>query len=178
MSSGNTPRGLGILEAEANRLLENSMANQSWQTYKTAVRNFQNFRHKYDLLDTWPVPVEHLIGYISHLSLTGCSASTVNTYLAAISYFHKIKGLRDSSKLFIVSKLVEGLRRERRQQDIRSPITLPLLRRLLASLKFVCSSEYETIMFTSAFTLAFFGFLRVGEFTSTSKKGETLELCR
>ena len=32
-------------------------------------------------------------------------------------------------------------------------------------------SGYETIMFTSAFQLAFFGFLRVGEFTSTSKKG-------
>ena len=44
-----------------------------------------------------------------------------------------------------------------------------LLKRLIQSLPFVCTSVYESTMFASAFSLCFFGLLRVGEITSQSK---------
>jgi hypothetical protein len=44
-----------------------------------------------------------------------------------------------------------------------------LLKRLIQSLPFVCTSVYESTMFASAFSMCFFGLLRVGEITSQSK---------
>jgi hypothetical protein len=47
--------------------------------------------------------------------------------------------------------------------DSRNPITLNILRRLINSLQFVCSSIYESTLFNTAFSLGFFAILLVGE---------------
>ena len=76
----------------------------------------------------------------------------------------------DPSDNFVVRKLREGCRRQYRQADGRRPITLPVLQKL-SSLSELCSSSYETYLFRAAFSLAFFAFLRVGEFTLATKNG-------
>ena len=43
------------------------------------------------------------------------------------------------------------------------------MRSLVSKLRAVCFNNYESIMFTAAFTLAFFGFFRVGEITVTKR---------
>jgi hypothetical protein len=53
--------------------------------------------------------------------------------------------------------------------DLRLPVSMNLLKQLIQSLPFVCTSVYESTMFASAFNLCFFGLLRVGEITSQSK---------
>ena len=47
--------------------------------------------------------------------------------------------------------------------DSRNPITVNILRRLINSLQFVCSSIYESTLFNTAFSLGFFAILLVGE---------------
>ena len=57
------------------------------------------------------------------------SVSTVTTYLSGLSYAHKIRNLTDYTKSFIISKMLEGLRRKNPQKsDIRTPISLELLK--------------------------------------------------
>ena len=46
------------------------------------------------------------------------------------------------------------------------PFFLGLLEKLIDALLHICQSSYETKLFASAFSLAFFGLLRVEEFTS------------
>ena len=46
-----------------------------------------------------------------------------------------------------------------------SAITLPVLRKLCMSLEHTTSSFYQRLMFKAMFLTAFYGFLRVGEFT-------------
>jgi hypothetical protein len=101
------------LNNEATRIFQSSMASYSWRVYKFAFNRFNNFRVEYKLELIWPVPVNHLIKYISYLSLVGFSVSTITTYKSGVSYVHKIRHITDTTKYFILTKMMEGLKRER-----------------------------------------------------------------
>lgn len=146
------------------------MASNTWKTYNSALESLRKFRIFYNLEDIWPVPVHDIMKYIAYLSYTSISVSTVSTYISGLSHAHKLFGLEDNTKSFFVNKLVEGMRRKTPQkQDLRMPISLDLLKRLIGSLSHICESDYEAYLFASAFSLAFFALLRVGEFTADSK---------
>ena len=72
--------------------------------------------------------------------------------------------------IFSLKKIKEGLRRNNSRMDGRLPITaaLLLLQRLISCLPLICKSSYEVLLFRAAFLLAFFGFLRIGEFARTA----------
>jgi hypothetical protein len=112
-----------------------------------------------------------MVAYISHLSLEGKAPSTISSYTTALAYVHKINGWVDPTDNFLIKKLREGARRDDNRSDNRLPITLDILGKLASCLPAVCSSSYEVILFRAAFSIAFFGFLRVGEFTTASKTG-------
>lgn len=111
----------------------------------------------------WPPPVEQIVNFIAYLSLNGYAESTARAYVGAIGYECKINGFEDSTNRFIVSKVLEGFKRLNSRVDTRLPITEKILARLTGALSSVCSSFYEAKLFTAAYTLAFFAFLRVGE---------------
>ena len=137
------------------------MASNSWKTYKTAVDSFKTFRNGYFLEDIWPAPIDHIAKFIAYLSYKGLASSTVSTYISGLSHEHKINGWEDNTKSFFVHKLLEGLRRKRPQKpDVRIPITLEMLKKLICALHSVCFSNYEKCLFASAFSLAFFAMLR------------------
>jgi len=52
-----------------------------------------------------------------------------------------------------------------KSKDSRLPITYNILKEITSVLPAICSSDYEIRLFTAAFVLAFFAFLRVGEKT-------------
>jgi hypothetical protein len=82
----------------------------------------------------------------------------------------KLNGHTDNTKSFLVTKILEGSKRKNSPKaDLRLPVSMNLLKRLIQSPPFVCTSVYESTMFASAFSLCFFGLLRVGEITSQSK---------
>ena len=83
---------------------------------------------------------------------------------------HKLNGQTDNTKSFLVAKILEGSKRKNSPKaDLRLPVSMNLLKQLIQSLPFVCTSVYESTMFASAFSLCFFGLLRVGEITRQSK---------
>ena len=155
---------LGSLNAEVKSLINLSMASSSWKTYKTAVESFHQFRFLYNIEKIWPAPVDHIAQFVAYLSFKGLAASTVSTYVSGLSHSHKILNFPDNTKSFIIVKMLEGLRRKKpHRPDTRAPVSPGLLKRLISSLQFVCSSHYEAVMFSSAFSLAFYAMLRVSE---------------
>ena len=50
-----------------------------------------------------------------------------------------------------------------KRHDCRKPITLKILIKLTEALNKVCFSVYESVLFSCAFSIAFFGYLRIGE---------------
>lgn len=71
--------------------------------------------------------------------------------------------------------MLEGLRRTKGAKDQRLPITAEILTKIINKLSSICSSLYETRLFTAAYTLAYHGFLRVGELVYT-KQGQTHQI--
>ena len=110
------------------------------------------------------------VAFLAFLSLEGFAPATITSHLSAIAFVHKLNGWPDPTTSFVVKKLKEGCRHLNIHSDCRLPITFPLLKRLICVLPSICKSSYEVIMFKSSFLLAFFGFLRVGEFTCVNKK--------
>lgn len=166
---------LGI---EARRLLDASLAKSSHVTYRRGVDSFDIFRSDMGLAKVWPAPIQHIISYISFMSIEGKAPSTIDTYVSAVSYVHKINGWDDPSQNFVIQKLREGCKRQDKRVDHRRPMTITILGQLSANLYVVCNSSYECCLFRAAFFLAFFGFLRVSEFTAPSKKGDTSRMIK
>ena len=160
------------LEVEAKRLFQASLASSTHSLYQRGVDAFDNFRLTSGLARQWPAPYGHIVLFVAYMSLNGKSPATIGSYIAGVSHFHRVQNWTDPTKVFVVRKLLEGSRRLSGKIDTRLPITLSILSRLTGLLNMVCNSSYESKLFKSAFSLAFFAFLRVSEFTATSKKAD------
>ncbi|KAM8952906.1 uncharacterized protein RCH25_043644 [Pelodytes ibericus] len=103
---------------------------------------------------------------------SGFSANVVATRLAGLSFWFKVAGFRDITKEFLVRQSLRGWRRGEgdRVGDQRRPVTGALLLGIVHVLPSVCVSTFEAALFRLAFSLAFFGALRVGELVSPSKR--------
>lgn len=114
----------------------------------------------------WPLPLDHVTQFIAYLSCIDFSPTSVKCYIAGLNFYSKLQNYGDIANNFVVRKMLEGMKRVKsRGMDTRLPITLDLLRKILVILPKICSSNYESILFTTAFVTAFFAFLRVGEVT-------------
>ena len=160
------------INEEATRLLGASFSSSTWGAYNRGAEQFQRFRLRAGLPQLWPAPSTHIAAFIAGLSLDGLAPSTIGTYSAAVAYIHKINNWPDPTNNFLVHKLREGCRRLGRSTDARRPITTDLLGKICNVLCATTSSTDEAALFRAAFLLAFFGFLRVGEFTMAKKSGD------
>ena len=94
--------------------------------------------------------------------------ATAKSYISGLSFKMKILGLKDTTNSFIIQKMLAGMQRLHKRVDARKPITFDILSKIIFTLQKTCSSFYETLLFASCFSLAFFGFLRVGEFAQSA----------
>ena len=91
------------------------------------------------------------------------------SYLLAICYVHKLRGLHDPTKSFLILKLLTALSR-RQPVDIRFPVTRPVLHELARALSFTNSSAFQRSLFSALFLVAFYGLFRTGKLTAKSNR--------
>ena len=120
-------------------------------------------------MEEWPARQHHVVLFITHCFESGLSPNSIATYIAGISYFHKLNNWGKLSDMFVVAKMLEGCHRLRQVKDLRAPITQPVLAAICEALNSVCSNEFETLLFSSLYTLAYFGLFRVSELVSPSR---------
>lgn len=72
--------------------------------------------------------------------------------------------------------VLQGLKRTNHTHDSRLPITKHLLQRIITILPSVCKDNYESSLFSSAFSIALYGLLRVSELTVTPKQNHRVLL--
>ena len=153
-----------------NRLLHASIAPGTHKTYQTGWEVFGQFRQQTATeFSDHPARAADIRRFIAWLSLRSKAPTTIATYVAAVGHMHKMRGWPDPTRDFLVTKLLEGCRRDRPSTDSRLPISIPMLSEIVRSLPFICTSLYEAKMFKAAFLVALFGFMRIGEFAANSK---------
>ena len=72
----------------------------------------------------------------------------------------------------MVNKMLKGFQMVNPTKDSRVPITLQMLQAFPMAFKNVTSSAYDAPLFSTAFSVAFFGFLRIGEIIAAGKSGD------
>ena len=164
------------LKEEFSSLIDNSLSKNTWHVYENALKSFEEFRGQYCLDQMWPPPLMHIINYIVFLSNKGYSAPTAKSYISGISFKLKMHDSVDHTKSFVAQKLLTGMSKKYKSADLRHPITLSILRKIITVLPKVCNSQFEQVLFSSIFSLAFFGFLRIGEITDSAGVDHTIQV--
>lgn len=159
------------LEDTINELLDRSLATSSRVFYNKAWEKFSNF-----VLSLGPpsaLPAEAIVVnyFIAHLKYENVAASSAQSHLSVIAFLHKINGFPDPTKSFITSKIMAGYRNTSQSTDIRLPITVPILNRLLLVARVIIPGRYDQLLLRAMMTLAFRGYLRVGEMVPSSQTG-------
>lgn len=101
--------------------------------------------------------------FVAHLHDLGCSPKTMSTYLSAVSYVYKLIHNIDPANSFLVKKLIAGAYRLQPAVDMRLPITVPVLDKLIEALTHLSDNVFEMSLFQAMFLFAFNALTRVGE---------------
>ena len=131
--------------------------------YESAVSSFENFRLYYNLSNIWSVPLSDIVNFIAYLEKMNYKASTAKSYISGLSFKMKVMAIQYTTKSFI-TKMLCGMERMHKSVNARKPITFEILEKIINVLLHVCNSYYEATLFSACFSVAFFVFLRVGEF--------------
>ena len=96
--------------------------------------------------------------------------STIKNYLSAVKNYHSNHGYELHLSNFLRLRLIlRGIKRSHGQESkVRRPITLQLLNLVYHLLIVQHTNKKDSIMLWAAITLAFFGFLCIGELTCNS----------
>ena len=148
------------------------------KSYKRSWDTFVEFCNKMNYKCCIPLSQNTVLMFISYLDLKELAPATISSHLSAISYIHKILNVKDTTKNFLVVKAMSSCYKKYRKYDIRMPISIDILDKMIAALEKVLDNFYEIITYKAMFSLAFHAFLRIGEITVNSYKQENENLLK
>ena len=146
--------------------MHHSIAPSSRRVYQTALNHFIRFCNEAGL-HIFPIYEDQII-YFAVCSARTFTYKTIKTYIAGIQFHSRISGSHvNISSMHRLYYVLRGIRRvqSQRHHRRRGPITISHLDRLLQFTSIHYPSR-DAIMLQSAFSLAFYGMLRVSEYTS------------
>ena len=131
---------------------------RAWKLYEEFQLSIYNNSHI-----SLPIMPATLALFVAYLFDNKYASSTVNTYVSALGYYHRLAGLRDPTKTFYIREMLRVYGKISHKLDTRLPITLPVLVRMMQASTSFCVSQYQSYMFKAMCSMAFFSFLRIGE---------------
>ena len=142
-----------------------SLAINSKKTYSSCEKRYIDFCQRLNIAPRSILPAdENWLTFFSTYMARYVKTETIKVYLAAIRYMHIINGCNLDLQSFLrLQYVLKGIKRTQGQSKrVRLPITLTHLK--LFQLLFSSPSTHNEMLW-AALKLAFFGFLRVSEFT-------------
>ncbi|XP_040286085.1 uncharacterized protein LOC120999281, partial [Bufo bufo] len=151
----------------AHALIRNSLSPNTTRAYNTGWKTFCRFRGECPQGDSsFPEYILAFIGYCH--SVRRLSHGTVRSYLAGVQHFLSVSHPELASVFTIhaVKAALKGLSKCGPQSQVRrQAVTGPLFRKLSDALDGNPFGVLASLVLKSAIYLAFYGFLRPGEFT-------------
>lgn len=115
-----------------------------------------------------PTPEKTILHFVAFLHSEAISLATIKVYLASIGNLHAENNLPCPNNIPFVGRLLDGIRRtSAATTDDHAPITLFHMRQLKESLRKSKLPPHDRAAYWCAFCFAWFGALRVTEYTSS-----------
>ena len=151
--------------------LSSSIAPTTKRQYSSCLNRYLQFGQRYNL-KVFPLYQQNVILFVSYIS--NSSISNIKIHIAAIKFYAHIHGydterhnLNSFHRLYLLLRGIKRTQGNNRKKTKRSPITPELLKIIRFNL-FNSSMIYEDkLMIWAAMLTAFFGFMRVSEYTSS-----------
>lgn len=152
------------------------MSESTKSTYRHGYKIFCQFLSSIGIAATdykpTPISEQTLILFVTHCNKAlGLGYSTIKLYLAAVRFYYVKAGIHNpmsSSYIDCCAKLhmvLRGIKKHNHQKERRRPITYKILLQIHTILQRGMYGKFLDSMLKAAFSLAFFAFLRCGEFT-------------
>jgi site-specific recombinase XerD len=157
------------------RALGRSLSSSARTQYKASWRRFSKFTK--NTLHASPLPsTPYTVAlYVTHLAKLKLKSTTIRSYLSAIAFYHKIHGFDNPSTSFLINKLLLSQKKTEEPALERRPITISILRQLVAAMKSSGFSAYDRRLFRAIFTMMYHAALRASEICVTPHASHTLQ---
>ena len=148
-----------------------AVAPSTNRNYTAALQTYELFCNSHTFI-SFPTTQSVLVLYATHLA-NYSSYSNIKRHMASIKYFSTIKGYNNDfhlyHRLYLLLRGIRWSQGTKYNKPKRLPIT-PVMLRCINTKLFNSSRLYEDkVMLWTAIVVAFFGFLRVSEYTSQYK---------
>ena len=160
---------ISSLSEQAQQYIATSIAPSTRRQYARNFHQYRRFCNKYRL-QLFPLHQDSLILFATHLAKK-ISHKNISCKLSAIKFYSHLQGFdSDFSAFHRLYRLIRGIKRTQANsfsKPKRLPVTPPLLHALFSNLMTSPMLYADKIMIWAAMLTAFFGFLRISEYTSS-----------
>ncbi|XP_052098932.1 uncharacterized protein LOC127733656 [Mytilus californianus] len=178
-----------VLNKAVNELWNSAIANTTRTVYDTGFRKFETFMllNGFQFTSLPPISEDILIYFIAHcFKILSLQYSTIKLYLCGIRYKYVQGNHNDplqsanNTPLIRLDYVLNSVKRlQKTKNHIRLPITFEILEKIVNCLRKGFCSKFTDLMLRTACIVAFYGFLRCGEFTvsKASQFDPDINLC-
>ena len=155
-----------------------SLQPTSLPTYRRAWKLYNTFSIDIFCQYACPLPLSpsNLAIFIAYLYQHNYASSTVNTYISALGYIHRLANVDDPTKVFFIMEMLKGYGKVGARFDTRLPITVSILERMCTNCTLVLDCEYIACVFKAMCTTAFYAFMRIGKMTATKQAHDVIQV--